>query len=66
MSFSNQRHSFSSSELMHQEPDSDGDGQDVKGGKGDKGDKKGVINRVNRKSILNSWLVYADAIQEHV
>jgi hypothetical protein len=37
---------------MDQEPDSDGDGQDVKGGKGDKGDKKGVINRVNRKSFF--------------
>jgi hypothetical protein len=37
---------------MDQEPDSDGDGQDVKGGKGDKGDKKGVINRVNRRSSL--------------
>ena len=49
MSFSNHRHSFSSSGLMDQEPDSDGDGQDVKGGKGDKGDKKGIINRVNRK-----------------
>jgi len=39
---------------MDQEPDSDGDGQDVKGGKGDKGDKKGIINRVNRECILNT------------
>ena len=37
---------------MDQEPDSDGDGQVVKGGKGDKGDKKGIINRVNRQCIL--------------
>ena len=40
--------------MMGQELDSDGEG-DGRGGKGrdgEKGDKKGIINRVNRKLLL--------------
>jgi hypothetical protein len=42
--------------MMGNDLDSDGEGQDSRGGKGrdgDKGDKKGIINRVNREPLFS-------------